>query len=89
MKVLNEQEENSAIFNYYQMGTRSVTSDVQLQILAEVLASPLFEELRTKQQLGYIVGSKTSTGYGTHGLSVYVQSPGTPANELDDRPEKG
>lgn len=51
-------------------------------VLEQLLATPFFEQLRTKKQLGYVVGS----GYVNHnahpGMAFYIQSPTHSAKTL-------
>ena len=49
-----------------------------------MLQGPAYEQLRTVEQLGYIVQLAAHRELGTVGLSVVVQSE-LPPHELDDR----
>ncbi|WP_416308227.1 insulinase family protein [Neptunicella sp. SCSIO 80796] len=75
-------EEESAVVVYFQSPSESV-ADTAMTILAEqIWAGPFFNQLRTEQQLGYMVG----TGYfpiNQHpGMAFYIQSPDTEVNTL-------
>ena len=65
---------NSAIQNYYQVGKRTHRESACLSLLASILDEPCFDQLRTKQQLGYIVWSGTVCDEGVLGLRIIVQS---------------
>lgn len=71
ISVLLQGENNSSI-------TRgSVT------LLAEILSSPFYNELRTEKQLGYIVFASPMTMNTTPNMVFIVQSPNTGADELE------
>jgi secreted Zn-dependent insulinase-like peptidase len=58
-------------------------SDVALSILTEqLLAAPFFNHLRTKQQLGYLVGSGYIPFNQHPGMSFYIQSPSASSSQL-------
>eukprot|EP00941_MAST-03F_sp_MAST-3F-sp1_P005297 g5297.t1 len=83
-----EIEVNSAVVNDYQIGQRTTKLDVQMELLVDILSTPLFDELRTKQQLGYIVGCTSSTSKDLMSLQAYVQSPNVSPDELDRKIEE-
>ncbi|MCL1143576.1 insulinase family protein [Shewanella gaetbuli] len=72
-KSINHQD--SAIIVYYQSSQASVDKMALFSLLNHTMSSTFFHELRTKQQLGYMVG----TGYlplNRHpGMIFYIQSP--------------
>ena len=74
----NEDDANSALVLYMQGPVTTAKAVAELLVVRQLLAEPLFTELRTKQQLGYIVGVSSSTfGRGTReirGLSFRVLS---------------
>jgi secreted Zn-dependent insulinase-like peptidase len=53
----NEKDENSATSFYFQVPSRNIEDYMLAEMLAEVIEQPFYDDLRTKQQLGYIVGS--------------------------------
>jgi secreted Zn-dependent insulinase-like peptidase len=78
------QHKDSAVVRYFQAPDASL-KNVALTILAEQLvATPFFNQLRTEQQLGYLVGSGYIP-YNQHpGIGFYIQSPHHPADYLID-----
>ncbi|QIR15008.1 insulinase family protein [Shewanella aestuarii] len=72
-KTIHHQD--SAIIVYYQSSSASVDKMALFSLLNHTMSSTFFHELRTKQQLGYMVG----TGYlplNRHpGMIFYIQSP--------------
>jgi secreted Zn-dependent insulinase-like peptidase len=78
------QHKDPAVVIYFQAPDASL-KNVALTILAEqLIATPFFNQLRTEQQLGYLVGSGYIP-YNQHpGIGFYIQSPLHPAEYLID-----
>lgn len=78
------QHKDPTVVIYFQAPDASL-KNVALTILAEqLLATPFFNQLRTKQQLGYLVGSGYIP-YNQHpGIGFYIQSPHHTAEFLID-----
>jgi insulysin len=76
------QHKDPAVVIYFQAPDASL-KHVALTILAEqLIATPFFNQLRTEQQLGYLVGSGYIP-YNQHpGIGFYIQSPHHPAEYL-------
>ena len=53
------------------------------RLLAQVVASPFYEEIRTNRQLGYIVYAMPYEILETPALGFVVQSPGASASDID------
>ncbi|WP_418357175.1 insulinase family protein [Shewanella basaltis] len=74
--------QDSAIIVYYQSRAATPEQMALFSLLNHTMSSTFFHELRTKQQLGYMVG----TGYlplNRHpGIIFYVQSPTTGPRQL-------
>lgn len=82
----NPQEENGAVMVSYQSlvpGYRgeglspleSLESSASIRLLCHILREPLFNDLRTKQQLGYIVSSYHDMGFSLRPASLVVLGP--------------
>jgi insulysin len=78
------QHKDPAVVIYFQAPDASL-KNVALTILAEqLIATPFFNQLRTEQQLGYLVGSGYIP-YNQHpGIGFYIQSPNHSAEYLID-----
>jgi secreted Zn-dependent insulinase-like peptidase len=78
------QHKDPAVVVYFQAPDASL-KNIALTILAEqLLATPFFNQLRTEQQLGYLVGSGYIP-YNQHpGIGFYIQSPHHCAEYLID-----
>ncbi|XP_034475038.1 nardilysin [Drosophila innubila] len=87
--ALNEQDTNTVITNYYQIGANSVRLECMLDLLMMFVEEPLFDQLRTKEQLGYHVGATVRMNYGIAGYSIVVnsQETNTTASHVDKRIE--
>lgn len=75
--ALNEQDTNTVITNYYQIGPNTVRLECILDLLMMFVEEPLFDQLRTKEQLGYHVGATVRMNYGIAGYSIVVNSQET------------
>lgn len=73
----NKRDENSALCHYYQIGPDSVKQSCKLQLLMMILEEPLFDQLRTKKQLGYDVYNNAKVNYGLLGFTVTIISQET------------
>ena len=68
---------DSALLQYHQGSDASLRERALYTLLADVLSAPYFAELRTKEQLGYIVLARPYHIDGWPGMILYVQSPTT------------
>jgi len=73
-KTTNEVHKASCIEVYYQCGLQSTRSNMLLELLADIVKEPCFDQLRTKEQLGYIVHSGVRRSSCVQGLRIIVQS---------------
>jgi len=83
----NKQDDNSAIFNYYQIGVSSFRNSSLLALLSLVMKEPFFDTLRTKEQLGYVVRCGINTQLGVKGFGTVIQSNVRDPTFLDERIE--
>jgi secreted Zn-dependent insulinase-like peptidase len=77
VRQLNVDHDDSVIAVYFQGADTSFASKAQFSLLAHVLASPFFQELRTERQLGYVVFSSKLSLLEAPGIVFSVQSPTT------------
>jgi insulysin len=78
---------NSAVFNYYQFGHLNIHEYLVLELLHNILFQKAFTQLRTNEQLGYIVSTGHRPYLGSDGFVVVVQSAVASPNYLDSRIE--
>jgi insulysin len=83
----NDNDENSAVTFYFQVPSKEIKDYMMIELLAEVLEQPFYDDLRTKQQLGYIVGSGARSREGIKHLTLTVQSSIVDGPELARRIE--
>lgn len=85
----NPEDNNSAIDVFFQTGLRgNFVRDVTLELLADILNKPTFHELRTVQQLGYIVFEGAGETEFVRGIFIIVQSTVADPDELLSRIDK-
>uniref|UniRef100_A0A5S6QRK5 Insulin-degrading enzyme n=1 Tax=Trichuris muris TaxID=70415 RepID=A0A5S6QRK5_TRIMR len=74
----NKVHANSAIELLLQVGVEKTRENMLLELFVQIIQEPCFDQLRTKEQLGYIVFSGMRRAHGTQGLRVIVQSDRSP-----------
>ena len=78
-------KDDSALMIFTQSEKRDHKSRAVYRILANILSSPFYTQLRTKEQLGYIVWSEGIEQSHFPGIVFVIQSPNTPPEQLDFR----
>jgi insulysin len=58
----------------FQTGMQSTRDNVLVELLEHIANEPCFNQLRTKEQLGYIVFTGVRRAHGTQGIQFLVQS---------------
>lgn len=75
-------EHDHAAVVYYPMIDKSVKTIALNMVTSQLLSPHFFQQMRTEKQFGYLVGvGYVPMGYYP-GLTLYIQSPHTTANEL-------
>ena len=82
----NSVHRSSCIENYYQSGLQETRNNMCLELFNRIINEDCVNQLRTKEQLGYIVFSGVRRSNGAQGLRVIVQSDRHP-DYLDQRIE--
>lgn len=82
---LNAEDENSAVTVHFQLPSYHPSSYVYLELLQDMLEQAFYHDLRTQQQLGYIVQSAVQPKDFIQTLVFTVQSPVLPADQLTAR----
>ncbi|CAI2166636.1 8731_t:CDS:10 [Funneliformis geosporum] len=73
--VFDKDEFNNAIGYYLQCGDNTdIYVVTRLKIISQILHEPVFDHLRTKEQLGYSVYSHVNSSIGEIGLLINLQS---------------
>jgi insulysin len=76
---------NSAFRREYLLGGDSPEIRAATLVLGNFMGEPFYSELRTRQQLGYIVGANAGNEENTHFAFFIVQSGEYPADEVEKR----
>ncbi|KAL0797443.1 hypothetical protein Bca101_052617 [Brassica carinata] len=77
VNVKNKSETNSVVELYYQIEpeeAKSTRMKAVVDLFSEIIEEPLFNQLRTKEQLGYVVECGPRLTYRVHGFCFCVQS---------------
>ncbi|KAA0177680.1 hypothetical protein FNF27_00852 [Cafeteria roenbergensis] len=76
-------ERNAAVVLYFQApGARTAQLNARLRLLETLMEEPLFDKLRTHEQLGYTVHCESKCAFGVAGLSVVLQGSRHSADHL-------
>jgi len=81
---------NTMVTNYYQAGPGNIREHAVLDVITMLMEEPVFDTLRTQEQLGYSVFNTMRNTYGVLGLSVTVNTQATKftSEHVDGRIEK-
>ncbi|GMF36189.1 unnamed protein product [Phytophthora lilii] len=81
----NPDNTNCAVNCIYQIGVENYMDRAKLALFSQIVDEPLFDQLRTKEQLGYTVYSTPSRGNGVQSFKVVVQSSVAPPEFIEQR----
>jgi len=70
----DKNQKSCSIMFYYNVGTFLPKENLLLYIVVDILSNKFFDELRTKQQLGYLVSMDTSNIMTNYGIIQHIQS---------------
>ncbi|KAK8509942.1 hypothetical protein V6N13_118488 [Hibiscus sabdariffa] len=78
VSVKNKSETNSVLELYFQIepevGEEAVKLKALIDLFDEIVEEPLFNQLRTKEQLGYVVECSSRVTYRVYGFCFCIQS---------------
>eukprot|EP00967_Tisochrysis_lutea_P145904 scaffold274513_cov33-Tisochrysis_lutea.AAC.7 len=80
----NNADDNCAVEAYWQLELYSEVASARLFLLETMMYEPLFNQLRTKQQMGYSVGCSGRSTHATLGLLIHVTSASHSPKEIED-----
>ncbi len=75
IKHLQVEESDSAVSVYFQADSVDMEDRARYALLSQIIRSPFFSELRTRQQLGYVVFASSMNVMDVPGLMFVIQSP--------------
>lgn len=87
-QVMDPLEENSAVELLFQAGTTrsdDLRGLAEVQVLASVMSDAFYEQLRTREQLGYVVSCRADRNEGVFGVLLLVQGAAKSALEVLER----
>lgn len=89
IKNFNKTDVNSIVANYYQSGLSTIKLTVIVELLIMIMEEPLFNQLRTQEQLGYDVVCSIRDAFGILGytITVYTQADKHSTEHVDGRIE--
>merc|ERR1719354_548015 len=87
--TLNMSDTNTLVTNYYQAGPGGIREHVILELISQIMEEPVFDTLRTREQLGYSVYSQLRNTFGVLGFSITVNTQATKytSDHVDERIE--
>lgn len=90
LKSMHPSTKNSIVKNYYQVGEATIEAECIAEFIASAMYEPLFDALRTREQLGYAVNCSLRKNGNVLGISVTVeyQENKKPATYVDAMIEK-
>ena len=79
---------NNAQITFYRSGDWNIKSQAYSSILSKIMEQPYFTELRTHQQLGYIVTIYSSASNGYSGVVSLIQSESFETKDIYERSDR-
>lgn len=86
---MNPSDVNTLTCNFYQIGPITIKTNSLIDLLMMIAEEPMFDSLRSKEQLGYDVSTRLHDNHGILGYSIMVNSQETKfsAEYIDERIE--
>lgn len=85
LKHANADDPNSALVMCFQVGPDTPSTMALVELLSHIITEPCYNQLRTIEQLGYLVWSGCQNMKGVLSLRIIVQSGAHPADYLHSR----
>ncbi|MEH6617467.1 MAG: insulinase family protein, partial [Porticoccus sp.] len=85
---LSIDHKDAAILRYYQGRNDSLDETAKIMLLRQLIKSEFFHQLRTEQQLGYVVAVIDQGVNRVPGVGLLVQSPTAPVSQLEEAVEQ-
>jgi secreted Zn-dependent insulinase-like peptidase len=79
---------NSCLWKTVYLGSETPELRMATRIIDKFVSQPFYNEMRTNQQLGYIVSAAAQEDNGQHYLFFIVQSESHPADEIRERADR-
>lgn len=90
VKSMRQNDKNSVVKNYYQVGKATIQNECMAEFLVSVINEPLFDTLRSHEQLGYGVACTLIKNCGVLGVKITVeyQENRNSAEKIDEKIEE-
>ncbi len=79
---------NSCLWKTVYLGSETPELRMAARIIDKFVSQPFYTEMRTNQQLGYIVSAAAQEDNGQHYLFFIVQSESHPADDIQERADR-
>ena len=86
-RQLKARENDSAVLSIYQYSKRSIKDILKCNILSQIINKPFFHQLRTIEQLGYVVNANMVEQNFVCNIAFLIQSPNQGPLEINERIE--
>jgi secreted Zn-dependent insulinase-like peptidase len=83
--AVNVNHHDVAVLHYMQGSEATVEEEARMKMLVQLMETGFYQQLRTEQQLGYIVYAGNGTLAQVPGMIFLVQSPSHAARDVDGR----
>jgi len=87
LNTVNKEEVNSAINHYYQIGPSDIFTRALALLAAQFMSEKIFDQLRTKESLGYVVSASFESSNEILGFNIVVESAFHPPKFVSTRIE--
>ena len=85
--VFSAEHKDAVVISYYQANATGDHALAKTALIKEIINPPFYEELRTKQQLGYVVGAGVLPFRKQPSMMFYVESPNSSSLVLESKIE--
>lgn len=75
---------DTALIRYYQGRSATLEEQARFMVLRQLIKAPFFNDLRTEQQLGYVVAAVDVSLDRMPGIGLLVQSPVADSNAIEN-----
>mmetsp|Transcript_29866 Transcript_29866/g.74068 ORF Transcript_29866/g.74068 Transcript_29866/m.74068 type:complete len:953 (+) Transcript_29866:90-2948(+) len=81
----NPEESTNVVYSYFQLGVSTYHMRAMLLLVQQLMGEKLFDQLRTKEQLGYVANASLETLYDIAGFRITVESAFHPPAYVEER----
>ena len=85
LSTQNPEEGTNVVYVHYQHGVSTHSLRALLLMVHQLMGEKLFDQLRTKEQLGYVASGSVETMYDVQGFRITVESAFHPPAYVEER----